>query len=111
VAPWANTLTTVTALHAGRRFGATRGEFALLMTVTVVLGLVVPAGGLLAAFGSLLTGVRDDRRRVRALFIVGLSMSVLQVAFVAFALWGPTQVRVSTSGGPETCQTYWPWEG
>jgi hypothetical protein len=68
-------------------------------------------GGLLAAFGSLLTGVRDDRRRVRALFIVGLSMSVLQVAFVAFALWGPTQVCVSTSGGPETCQTYWPWEG
>lgn len=101
-------LATVTALHAGRRFGATRGEFALLMTVTVVLGLVVPAGGLLAAFGSLLTGVRNDRRRVRALFIVGLSMLVLQVAFVAFSLWGPTQVCVSTNGGPETCQTYWP---
>ncbi|MCS6562343.1 MULTISPECIES: hypothetical protein [Curtobacterium] len=98
----------MTALHAGRRFGATRGEFALLMTVTVVLGLVVPAGGLLAAFGSLLTGVRNDRRRVRALFIVGLSMLVLQVAFVAFSLWGPTQVCVSTNGGPETCQTYWP---
>lgn len=104
-------LATVTALHAGRRFGATRGEFALLMTVTVVLGLVVPAGGPLAAFGSLLTGVRNDRRRVRALFIVGLSMLVLQVAFVAFSLWGPTQVCVSTNGGPETCQTYWPWEG
>ncbi|MCS6549352.1 hypothetical protein NYS50_15835 [Curtobacterium flaccumfaciens pv. flaccumfaciens] len=101
----------MTAVQTGRRFGATRGEFALLMTVTVVLGLVVPAGGLLAAFGSLLTGVRDDRRRVRALFIVGLGMLVLQVAFVAVALWGPVQVCNSTNGGPETCQTYWPWEG
>ena len=107
----ANKLTSVTAVQTGRRFGATRGEFALLMTVTVVLGLVVPAGGLLAAFGSLLTGVRDDRRRVRALFIVGLGMLVLQVAFVAVALWGPVQVCNSTNGSPETCQTYWPWEG
>jgi hypothetical protein len=103
-------LTTVTALHAGRRFGSTRGEFALLMTVTVVLGLVIPAGGLLAAFGSLLTGVRDDRRRVRALFIVGLSMLVLQVAWVVLSIWGPVEVCGSTNGGPETCQTYWPWD-
>ena len=103
-------LTTVTALHAGRRFGSTRGEFALLMTVTVVLGLVIPAGGLLAAFGSLLTGVRDDRRRVRALFIVGLSMLVLQVAWVVLSIWGPVEVCGSTNGGPGTCQTYWPWE-
>jgi predicted MFS family arabinose efflux permease len=57
--------------------------------VTTIAGSLIPAGGLLAAFGSLLSGVRDDRRRVRALLIVAVCSFALQVAFVAFAVWGP----------------------
>jgi hypothetical protein len=38
-------------------------------------------------------------------------MLVLQVAWVVLSIWGPVEVCGSTNGGPETCQTYWPWEG
>ncbi|MBF4607400.1 hypothetical protein [Curtobacterium sp. VKM Ac-1393] len=93
----------MTELSAGRRFGTTTGDFALLMTVTILAGVLLPAGGLLAAFGFLLTGVRADRRRTRALFIVAVSLLVLQVLFVSFAVWGPTELCASFGNGPTTC--------
>lgn len=93
----------MTELPAGRRFGTTTGDFALLMTVTVLAGVLLPAGGVLAAFGFLLTGVRADRRRTRALFIVASSLLVLQVLFVSVAIWGPTEVCASFDDGPMTC--------
>ncbi|MCJ1715168.1 hypothetical protein [Curtobacterium sp. VKM Ac-2922] len=87
------------------RFGSTRGEFAMLVVLTVVGSFLLPGGGVLVAFLALLTGVREHPRRRRTLFIVALGILVLQAAFVAVAILGPTEACTSFDGGPTTCTT------
>jgi uncharacterized membrane protein (DUF485 family) len=95
----------VTEPTAARRFGTTRGDFAILVAATVVASIVFPGAGLLVAFASRFTGVRGDRRRTRTLFVVAVGILVLQLVWAAIGIWGRWEVCTTIDGGPQECQT------